>query len=254
MDNFAITLDIDWAPDHVIEDVAASLIKNGVKATWFVTHQSEAVSRMMREHADIFEFGLHPNFLPGSSHGATQQEIFETAKSLVPGAAIMRTHALVQSTPLLYMAANNGVNVDVTLFLRESANIEPHTLYIYDKEILRIPYFWEDDLDSYFPGRTWNFADSRYHVPGLKIFNFHPMYIYLNSDTMQGYEQLKKIKYLPELSKEEIAPFINKGKGVRTLFEDMIQHLKRDNSSLTISEIAGQWTKSKKEQPASLLA
>lgn len=33
-----ITLDIDWAPDFVIDAVAEQLVQAGVWATWFVTH------------------------------------------------------------------------------------------------------------------------------------------------------------------------------------------------------------------------
>jgi hypothetical protein len=63
-----LTLDIDWAPDAAIDFVAEILVSRGVKATWFVTHDSPGVRRL-RARPDLFELGIHPNFLPGSSHG-----------------------------------------------------------------------------------------------------------------------------------------------------------------------------------------
>ena len=40
LNDFLITVDIDWAPDIAIAETAKYLIENEVKATWFVTHAS----------------------------------------------------------------------------------------------------------------------------------------------------------------------------------------------------------------------
>ena len=68
MDSVVLTLDTDWAPDFVIDFVAKQLVAYQVRATWFVTHASPAVERLS-QHSDLFELGIHPNFLPGSTHG-----------------------------------------------------------------------------------------------------------------------------------------------------------------------------------------
>src|ERR1017187_7044133 len=96
----ALTLDIDWAPDFVIDFAADLLIRRRVKATWFVTHSSPAVDRL-RDHPELFELGIHPNFLPGSSQGKTVAEVLSFCRACVPEARSMRTHALVQSSGLL---------------------------------------------------------------------------------------------------------------------------------------------------------
>lgn len=237
----AITFDIDWAPDFVIDEVAQYLIDNRVKATWFVTHESAAIKRLFN-HPDIFEFGIHPNFLPFSTHGKDDASIIRHIAEITPKTNIVRTHALVQSSKLLHHLANEGFNVDVSLFLRESPNIEPHHFYIFDKVLTRVPYFWEDDLETYNPKRTWNFKDSNFHVNGLKIFNFHPMYVYLNMDTMEGYEALKKKKHLPEATYEDCLPFINQKEGVNTFFRQLINYCKNEQEkSFFISEIVELW-------------
>ena len=41
--DYILTIDLDWAPDWMIEYVANELIRAQVKATWFVTHASHAV-------------------------------------------------------------------------------------------------------------------------------------------------------------------------------------------------------------------
>lgn len=102
--DFILTLDIDWAPDFVIEQVARIMIENKVKATWFVTHESEAIERL-RENDDLFELGIHPNMLSGSTHGKTEDEVLTHVKKIVPGAISMRTHGLYQTSNFIVKAA-----------------------------------------------------------------------------------------------------------------------------------------------------
>lgn len=99
MDDALLTLDIDWAPDCTIEWIARTLVARQVRATWFVTHLSPAVERL-RDHPDLFQLGIHPNFLAGSSHGDTTDAVLGHCMGLVPEALTMRSHALVQSPPI----------------------------------------------------------------------------------------------------------------------------------------------------------
>ena len=38
--DYLIFLDVDWTLDFVIEYVANILVEHGIKATWFLTHDS----------------------------------------------------------------------------------------------------------------------------------------------------------------------------------------------------------------------
>jgi len=238
----AITFDTDWAPDFAIEHVARELISRRIKSTWFITHQSPAIQRLFA-HTDLFEFGIHPNFLPGSTHGADHAAVLRHLRTLVPDAKAVRTHGLVQSTPLLHlMAADFGIEIDVSLFLPGASHLRPHALHLYDQALTRIPYFWEDDVEAYTPRRSWNLSDSRYHVAGLKIFNFHPMYTYLNCDNMDGYARLKRVKHLPELDAHACRPYVNSGAGTHSFFRQLVDLIEKGQErSFTISEIAALW-------------
>ena len=243
MNLYSITLDTDWAPDFVMEEVAEVLIKNKVKSTWFVSHKSKFIDQLSI-YSDLIELGLHPNYLPNSSHGQTSAEILKTAQSIVPDSHIIRTHALVQSSHLLYEWVKDfGITADFSIFLRESANIEPHIVYFEDKPLIRCPFFWEDDTNTVVPDKTWDFSDPRYHFSGLKIFNFHPMYIYLNCDVMDGYFTLKKIRYLPEITQAEMEPYINYNKGTNTFFTDLVKYISKKGVSYKASEIIELWKK-----------
>jgi len=58
-ERFFLTLDVDWAPDYVIREVDQMLRSLDVAATWFITHESEAIDELRRH--DRYEIGVHPN-------------------------------------------------------------------------------------------------------------------------------------------------------------------------------------------------
>ena len=122
MELMALTIDIDWAPDFMIDFAAEALAARRVCATWFVTHSSPAVDRL-RQHPKLFELGIHPNFQPGSTHGKEWAEVLDHCMGLVPDATSMRTHDLFQSTKLLDMIiTQTPIITDLTLFLPYAAS------------------------------------------------------------------------------------------------------------------------------------
>jgi len=244
MNLFAVTMDVDWAPDFAIEYAAEILAENGIKASWFITHSTPQLE-LLRKHNHLFELGIHPNFLKSSSHGSDEDSVLKQMTAIVPEARAVRTHALVQSTPLLYkIAADFGIHLDVSLFLPDTPCLQPHTLHLHNEHLVRLPYFWEDDVETYNPSQSWNIASERYQVPGLKIFNFHPLLVYLNCRTMDGYEKLKKQKHLPDLTADDCAPVIERDAGTNTLLQGLIRQIKEhQGESFTVSELAALWKK-----------
>ena len=55
-----LTFDIDWAHDDIIRDCVALVEDAGVKATFFITHESPIIDELRGN--DLFELGIHPNF------------------------------------------------------------------------------------------------------------------------------------------------------------------------------------------------
>lgn len=193
LDITAITVDIDWAPDFMIDQLAARFSQAGVKCTWFVTHASPAVDRLKSN--PNFELGIHPNFLPGTSHGSNEDEIIEYCLKLVPDAKSVRTHALVQSSPLLCkLKSTFNIQTDCSLFLPQTPLFVPNTICHAGNAspLVRIPYNWEDDVECLRPKRSWKVDDSVFYFEGMKIFNFHPVYVELNETDFSRYSALKK--------------------------------------------------------------
>jgi hypothetical protein len=243
MNRYAITLDIDWAPEWAIDFVANVMIEEQVKATWFVTHDSPAVRKL--QSYKKFEIGLHPNFRQGTTQGTTPQGIMTYLTTAFPDCRIVRTHGLVQSTELLAFLVNDfGIEVDVSLLLVNTPDIVPHRIYFAKgkKPLVRVPFFWEDDIEGNQPHPSWSLESPRYCCNGLKIFNFHPLHIVLNSADNRNYKRLKKQKKIQELTLSEIESYIHSGNGVGKLFKDLVQHIsQREGGGLKISEIVQDW-------------
>jgi len=217
----AITIDIDWAPDFTIDWVADRLAERSVPATWFVTHQSEAVERL-RRRPDLFELGIHPNFSPGSTHGARSSEVLRHCLDIVPRARMMRTHQLVQSTPLLMeIIKTTDILADCSLYLPHATAAVPTILWYEKRPLVRIPYIWEDDFEVEQPNPIWRLH--RMAELPLRVFGFHPIHLFLNSVSMDAYRQLKeRFPVLSSLTTGYVRSFVNEGAGPRTMLDDLI--------------------------------
>ena len=64
---FALTGDQDWTPDWALEATLDLAAAHGVPFHLFVTNHSPLLS-----HPSV-TLGIHPNFLEGSTHGATRR-------------------------------------------------------------------------------------------------------------------------------------------------------------------------------------
>ena len=73
----------------------------------------------------------------------------------------------------------------------------PHLLELGGVSLCRVPYFWEDDIEMFKTTPSWCLSNAKYSIRGLKIFNFHPVHIVLNTPKISLYEELKS-KYLLE--------------------------------------------------------
>lgn len=238
-----LTLDTDWAPDFAIDGAADVLIEKKVKATWLITHSSPAVNRL-KNHPHLFELGIHPNFLPSSTHGRTIDEVLRHCLKIVPDAVSMRAHSLFTSTPILSrVIETTDIQTDLSLFLPHAHYLQPVKFWWKKQSLIRIPFFFEDDFEMESDNPRWQIAQILPRVfAGLKIFNFHPIHIYLNSSDLVNYERLKKSAAVSlNLIKEQQArPFILSKSGTKTLFLELVNRLSTTNS-LRVKDLSLQY-------------
>ncbi|MEJ8835242.1 polysaccharide deacetylase WbmS family protein [Ramlibacter sp. AN1133] len=235
-----LTLDIDWAPDWMVADAADALTRRGVRATWFATHASPVLADLLSE--PLFEVGLHPNFLPGSSHGATPGEVVRHLLALVPGARSVRAHSLFQSERHSQLLAEEfGLRTDCSVLLMDADHVAPHRVRFSDGGpwLTRVPHVFQDNMFM-FTGRPWTFDDPAFHTPGLKVFDFHPVHLALNSPGFGAYAALKTAgKPLASLARQDVAAHRFGGAGAATLFEEVVNRAR--GASLTIDQYVDRW-------------
>jgi hypothetical protein len=236
----AITFDVDWAPDWAIESCAALCRQHGIPATFFVTHASPLLRELAQD--PLFELGIHPNFLSGSSHGRSFSEVIEFCLALVPGARAMRTHDLFGCSSLfaLIVGRYGQIETDSSLFLPGCRSCEPVINYHGDpaRALVRVPFSFADNVAARSPGWSWDREPSL--TGGLMVFDFHPALIALNLGAPGAYMELKAAtgsRPLQEATREDFAPFVNAGPGASTYLQHLLQRLAPSDCA-TISDFA----------------
>ncbi len=210
MNKVGITFDIDWAPDGVVEYVLSLLEEYQVRATFFATHDSALLKSL---DSARYEISIHPNFSDSNNHDKTIAEL----KAVYHEALGVRSHGLFQSSHLLQLFINNGLRYDVNTFIPLREGLYP---FMRLNKLVCIPYYWEDD--AHFSSQTkFELSELELRKKGLKIYNFHPMHVFMNTDSQEHYSRYKPFYHQPDILRKHR----NSGKGIGTLFKKLIQYL-----------------------------
>lgn len=192
-----ITFDIDWAHDEIIHDLIDLVSQTKVPTTWFFTHDTKTLDRL-REN-DSFELGIHPNFnnlLVGDFYnGRTATEVVERLMGFIPEATVARSHSITQSSRITQIFRSVGITHESNDYIPITANIEIRPWRL-ESGVVRVPYFWSDELacSSYPDIMISKALDSR----GLKIFDFHPIHVFLNTESLDRYERTRPLHHKPK--------------------------------------------------------
>lgn len=222
-----ITLDLDWAPDFVVKPVIDVFIENQIKSTWFFTHKIPVLDNVLRRHKELFELGIHPNFMKNSTQGTSEKDVLDYCKELIPEAVSVRTHALVQNSKLLMTFAQDySIKIDSSIFLPYARFLEPVAIQNQNSMLYRFPYYFGDHYYLSSEDLTFEFIDlPKITSPGLKIFTFHPIHLYLNTVNIAQYENAKKDAW----DEKRLIKHRNPDKGIFSLFINMISYIKENN-------------------------
>lgn len=218
MRKIIFTSDTDWAPEAVIADMLALFEEHGVPCTLFVTHPSEVVHQCNR---DLVEVGIHPNFNPllnGQERSA--DAVIDTLLEEYPEAKGSRAHSLTQSAFLSQIIADRGLQYESNELRPYTASVEPYRLW---NGLVRVPFNWEDDVHFLY---HCSYADCGLNIEadGLWVFNFHPMHVFLNTETEARYLDAKK--YYHEADKLLAYRNTTDTPGARDLLLHLLRHVK----------------------------
>lgn len=212
-----LSMDVDWAPDWAIRQAVDSVIERGLALTVFVTHDSPVMRDLATDPR--VERALHPNYMAGSSHGATRDAVLDHMAEVCPEGRGVRAHGLERSTSHVIDYGSRGVTYEASdlLFLQPGL-----TGGRYWNGMAQLPTWWEDDVHM-LHGLPMVVAEIPLAAaPPLAIFDFHPILLALNSADLSGYVALKAAlraagRSLSEASEAEVARYADQGAGNRTL-------------------------------------
>jgi SAM-dependent methyltransferase len=220
---------MDWNSDAVIRNCLSVLKAHGGKATVFATHKTEAIAGF----SDCTELALHPNFLPGSTHGETFDKVIDHCFGFCPNARTFRSHSYFDNQVITEKMAGRGIRYDANICLYRESNLRPLRHCHIEA---RIPSWLDDNIHWYHKG-SWQFTDLRAELetPGLKVINFHPPTVALNASTREWVDALRPKLF--EMDDDDVAANIFDGVGPRTFLIDLLDWIKGRHRLFHFSEI-----------------
>jgi peptidoglycan/xylan/chitin deacetylase (PgdA/CDA1 family) len=172
-----ITFDVDFAPDYMLDEVLEVLDRYDAPATFFATHKSERLQELAA--GGRHEVGLHPYTGPGTTQGGSLEAIVADLRGAYPDAVGNRFHVLHHSYRDLVRLGELGFRYDVSTLRFDTPYLLP-ALHR-DLGLVLLTYAWEDGIAEN-ANVPLVLAAVDVDSPGLKIFNFHPMNVFVNGE------------------------------------------------------------------------
>jgi len=226
---FCFTSDIDWASEDVLQEYFFLVNPLNLKLTLYVTNQSDIIESNFR--SGKIERGIHPNFLPGSSHGNSFKEVVETCIKFAPEAYGFRCHRAFEVTDVTHLLKNEYgykyVSHQITI-------LQPYIRPIlHESGLINFPVFFEDGTHLY-NQLDFNFRNyiDLFTLPGIKIISFHPMNFVFNSPSLSFMRSIKDSLTREEyqnISAETIAKHKHNEIGIRNTMLEMVNYIMQKN-------------------------
>jgi len=226
---FCFTSDIDWASEAVLEKFFRIIPNKETKLTTYVTHDSKVISDLFSKNE--LSRGIHPNFLPNSSHGDTFKEIAETCVEYAPEAIGFRSHRLFDVTDVTHLLHDShGYRYVSNLGTTMASSIRP---MLHESRLIHYPIFFEDGSHLYNElGLSIEPFLSYLRQPGVKIISFHPMDMVFNTPYIKYMREIKDSLSRNEFNNIDeniIASKVNSGFGIRNTIEEIISFVMKNN-------------------------
>ena len=193
-----LTFDIDWAADEVIEDVLLLCDPFDVEITFYATHQSGIINQMSFNKK--YEIGLHPNFNPLLSGDENGQEtnfrsIVDQLKCFFPKATSVKSHSLCFGSLIQTAYKDFGISHDSSVIIPYQNNSQALFPWKMWDGLVRVPYLFCDYVTSMTSDAKIPHLVNR---SGLKVFDFHPIHVFLNTESIERYERTRPLHHKPK--------------------------------------------------------
>jgi hypothetical protein len=215
------TADQDWAPEWACEVFVSEINTNELPVHVFRTNLSPTLDKAVID--GVITHGWHPNFKADSTHGTTIGEVISTMQAINSESRTVRAHSYFESSETwdhLYAAGQIIESHGVTLL---EENLQPIRMA---SRLIRVPVFFEDDVFMRESPDELNceLLFKRLLSPGLKVLDFHPIHIGLNSKSLIHYAETRLLLNNESLFLESV-----NHRGIRTVMNEMIKFIKLHN-------------------------
>lgn len=215
-----LSFDLDWCHDEVLETLLDFLDLMDIQTTFFITHETDLLKRM-REDEKI-ELGIHPNFNPllngSNEYGNNLNEVTSFYKEIIPEAVSVRSHSLTQGGLFIKAFEDNGIRFECNSLINPNGGIiKP---YKFSEKLIKVPHIFEDDVRGWYDD-CFNLIKYLTY-PGLRVLDFHPIHLFLNTEDMSRYYEAREFLDNPSALKEHVN---RKNYGTRNFLEDLIDQL-----------------------------
>ena len=193
-----LSFDIDWAIDEVIDHTIQIIVKSDIKCTLFITHESPLLDNL-KGHENI-ELAIHPNFnkfftKEKNEIYSSPEDVLNQLKNYLPNVNISRSHSLTNSARWLSIYKRLNIKYLSNYVMFCQSDIQP---FMHINGVVELPIFFADD--GYLTILENNLLSKKYMMDkilsrsnGLKVFDFHPIHVALNTTSLQHYESTRDI-------------------------------------------------------------
>jgi hypothetical protein len=223
------TADQDWAPEWANQIFIDEVSRVRVPMHIFRTNASPVIDESV--NAGILTQGWHPNFKANSTHGDSISNIISHMHSIAPASRTVRAHSYFETSEIWDCLYRAGQIVESHGVTDMEINVVPLRMA---SRMIRLPVFFEDDV--FFRNEpdelNLSFLKQRLLTPGLKLLDFHPIHIAMNTSSIAHYESVK-FKLEKKVDETSGSSF----RGIRTVFNEIVGLIRQEKIEVRCLEM-----------------
>ena len=130
---------------------------------------------------------------------------------------------MTQSSGLLEIFKRCGLTHDANHFVPQHTGIELKPWHMWN-DLIRVPYSWEDDVHILYdsinvPQENPRDIAINASTTGLKVFDFHPIHVFLNTESLNRYERTRPLHQ----NSKELIKHRYQGYGTRSRLIELLE-------------------------------
>jgi hypothetical protein len=226
----AFTMDTDWTSQAGLDYVIEKLVDPRLALTVFCTGRYPVL-----ESRPLTEIALHYNVEKGGFEAA-----YRAIAAEFPQARGARGHSLAVSERLRALYREYGTRYDSSYIMYERQGIVP---FLVGRNVWEFPLYFMDMFFLEFHEGDFTRAPTGAQLagPGLKVLDFHPVHLILNTPSLAYYQECKRHYF-------DLAGLLAHrypGRGIATLFSELQDYvLSRSLPQTTLLELAEKLSRS----------